>query len=132
MAIVLDAQAVVAYLSDEPGGVMVRDLIVQATKEGQRILMSVVNMAEVFYVIERRRGPDATASLPGILAVLAVEAVPADVELARAAARLKASNRMSLADCFAAALAKSLGAQLVTGDRDFEQVKAEVSVVWLP
>lgn len=131
MAVVLDAQAVVAYLSEEPGGAMVRDLVVETTRQGEAVLMSVVNMAEVFYVIERKRGPDAAAALPAIFDVLAVQPVLADLELARAAARLKASNRMSLADCFAAALAKSSGARLVTGDPDFEQVEGEIPIVWV-
>ena len=131
MAVVLDAQAVVAYLSEEPGGAMVRDLVVETTRQGEAVLMSVVNMAEVFYVIERKRGPDAAAALPAIFDVLAVQPVLADLELARAAARLKASNRMSLADCFAAALAKSSGARLVTGDPDFEQVEDEIPIVWV-
>jgi len=128
---VLDAQAVVAYLSEEPGGAMVRDLVVETTRQGEAVLMSVVNMAEVFYVIERKRGPDAAAALPAIFDVLAVQPVVADLELARAAARLKASNRMSLADCFAAALAKSSGGRLVTGDPDFEQVEGEIPIVWV-
>jgi predicted nucleic acid-binding protein len=38
---------------------------------------------------------------------------------------------MSYADCFAAALAKSRKAELVTGDKEFKQVESEITVRWL-
>jgi predicted nucleic acid-binding protein len=38
---------------------------------------------------------------------------------------------MSYADCFAAALAKTRKAELVTGDREFKQVENDVRVRWL-
>jgi predicted nucleic acid-binding protein len=38
----------------------------------------------------------------------------------------KSSNKMSYADCFAAALAKLRKVELVTGDGDFRQVEGEV------
>ena len=131
MSIVLDAHAVLAYVNGEDGGRQVVALVLEAGRDGQRVFMSAVNIAEVFYVVERKRGAEAVAALPAILDVLSVEAVPADKELAREAAHLRASKRMSLADCFAAALAKSRQAPLVTADPDFKQVEDEVEVVWL-
>jgi predicted nucleic acid-binding protein len=38
---------------------------------------------------------------------------------------------MSFADCFAAALAKQHKALLLTGDLEFKQVEAEVTINWL-
>jgi len=38
---------------------------------------------------------------------------------------------MALGDCFAAALAKELKADLVTGDQEFKQVEGQVKVQWL-
>jgi len=51
-----------------------------------------------------------------------------------AAARLKAHHLISLADAFAAALAKTYDAQVVTGDPEFESLdrKKLVSILWLP
>jgi len=54
-----------------------------------------------------------------------------DLELARRAARFKSRNRMSYADCFAAALAKTRRAELVTGDPEFKQVEGEIRIHWL-
>jgi predicted nucleic acid-binding protein len=53
------------------------------------------------------------------------------MELAKKAAELKASRKMSHADCFAAALAKLRKAELVTGDKEFKQVEGEVKILWI-
>ena len=39
---------------------------------------------------------------------------------------------MAYADCFAAALAKLRGLEVVTGDPEFKAVEKEVKVAWLP
>jgi predicted nucleic acid-binding protein len=55
-----------------------------------------------------------------------------DLELIRQAAVFKATKKMSYADCFAAALAKTRGAELVTGDSEFKVVEAELKKIrWL-
>jgi ribonuclease VapC len=51
--------------------------------------------------------------------------------LADIAARLKASYPISLADAFAAALAKIHNAELVTGDREFKLLERELKITWL-
>jgi predicted nucleic acid-binding protein len=47
------------------------------------------------------------------------------------AATLKAHKKMSYADCFAAALAKMKKAELVTGDKEFKEVRKEVKILWI-
>ena len=47
------------------------------------------------------------------------------------AADFKSRFSFSLADAFAAALAKRHKAELVTGDPEFEQVEKEVKIGWL-
>lgn len=39
---------------------------------------------------------------------------------------------MAYADCFAAALARTRNAELVTGDPEFKEVEGEVKIAWLP
>jgi predicted nucleic acid-binding protein len=62
---------------------------------------------------------------------LPLEVVPTDQELAELAGELKAPKKMSLADCFAAALAKQKKADLYTGDEDYKNVERDVKIVWL-
>jgi predicted nucleic acid-binding protein len=56
---------------------------------------------------------------------------PADRRLADLAADFKARFKISLADAFAAALAKDKKAELVTGDQDFKLLGKEISIHWL-
>ena len=62
---------------------------------------------------------------------LPIEIVPADHALAELAGEIKASKKMSLADCFAAALAKQKKADVYTGDPEFREVEKTVKVVWI-
>ena len=54
-----------------------------------------------------------------------------DLKLARQAAIYKATYHLSLADAFAAALAKEKKAELVTGDPEFKALEKEIKVTWL-
>jgi predicted nucleic acid-binding protein len=51
--------------------------------------------------------------------------------LADRAADFKTRYKISLADAFAAALAKIKNAELVTGDREFKQLARDVKIHWL-
>lgn len=67
---------------------------------------------------------------PKILS-LPIEIVPADQELAELAGKIKASRKMSLADCFTAALAKQRNDEIYTGDPEFKALEPEWKIVWL-
>lgn len=51
--------------------------------------------------------------------------------MAETAADLKAPFKLSLADTFAAALAKEKKAELVTGDPEFKALGKEIKISWL-
>ena len=59
------------------------------------------------------------------------DVVPADQELSELAGQLKVAKKMSLADCFAAALAKREKLEVFTGDPEFKAMGREIKVVWL-
>jgi ribonuclease VapC len=129
--IVLDSWAIMSYLQDEPSAEKVADMIADAHEEDVPLLMSVVNAGEVWYIIARRTSEaDADRSLRQ-LKQLGIEMVDADWEIAHQASKFKAKKKMSFADCFAAALAKQRKALLLTGDPEFKQVEAEVTIDWL-
>jgi len=130
---VLDSWALVAFLLDEPAAEEVEKLLVRASDEKLRLLLCVINWAEVYYSIARAESESVAEQKMKELATLGIELVPVseDLSLVREAARLKARHRMSYADCFAAALAKTRNAELVTGDPEFKQVENEVKLLWL-
>ena len=130
-AIVLDSWTVLAYLEDEKSGQAVAELLSEAGEHGMPVLMSVVNAGEVWYILAREVSETEADKAIHELRQLGIEFMAVEWELARVAGSFKAGYRMSFADCFAAALAKSHKAELVTGDKEFKQVESEVQVRWV-
>jgi predicted nucleic acid-binding protein len=130
---VLDSHAILAYLQAEPGDIRVRELLEKATQEECRLHMCVVNLGEVIYIVERGAGFAKAEDTLAAIAQLPIEIADADRELTLATARLKAVCPIAYADCFAAALAQTTNAILVTGDPEFKKLKPEweVRVEWL-
>ena len=130
-AVVLDSWAIIAYLEDEDAASKVADIIADAHDEHIPLIMTVVNAGEVWYIVARQTSAaDADASIKQ-LRDLGIEFVDADWGLARDAGYFKSKNKMSLADAFAAALAKQRKAHLATGDPEFKQIEREVAIKWL-
>lgn len=128
---VLDSYALLAFLFREEGHETVLDLLETALEADKRLLLASPNWAEVRYMIERKAGARRWPEVREKLLGLPIEVIAADRELAEAAGAIKAVHKMSLADCFAAALARLKKAELYTGDPEFKAVEAEQKIVWL-
>ena len=133
MAIVLDAWALMAYFEDEPAAAEVERLLDEAEAEGEDLLLTVVNWGEVYYSVCRAISLAAAEDVARKLMTMPVRIVPIpdDLVLVRQAAQYKATNRISYADCFAAALAKLTSSPLVTGDEEFRPLSKEITIHWL-
>jgi predicted nucleic acid-binding protein len=129
--LVLDSWAVLSYLEDGSAGLEVAQILASAHAEARPVSMSVVNVGEVWYILAREVSEEEADQSVLELRQLGVEFVDVTWELAREAASFKSKGRMSYADCFAAALAKMNGAELVTGDPEFRQVEPLVKMRWL-
>ena len=130
-ATVLDSFALIAYFRGEPAGVPVKELLQKASRADKPVHMTEVNYAEVKSMILRKDGADGWKAAARVLVALPIEFHPADRELADVAGDLKSRFSLSLAGAFAAALAKRLKAELVTGDPEFKALEREVKVHWL-
>ena len=128
---VLDSWALLAYFEKESGCEQVTQLLKQAAEEEKDLLISVINWGEILYVIERKHGKEEREAIDHLMSQMHLEVVDADQELTREAAHLKANTKLSYADSFAAALAKIRKAILVTGDKDFKRLEAEIRINWL-
>jgi predicted nucleic acid-binding protein len=128
---VLDSFALVAYFRDEPGAEQVETLLAKAAAADRPVHMTEANYAEVKYALIRKDGPDAWEAAAKILVGLPIEFHPIDRNLADEAAGFKVRFKMSLADAFAASLAKEKKAHLVTGDPEFKALEGEVKIHWL-
>jgi ribonuclease VapC len=127
----LDSYSLLAYVEGEAGADQMIEILRVARDSGRSLFLSVVNWGEVYYITMREAGHERADEVAHLISTLPIQIVPADLDLTRQAAELKSKHRMSYADCFAAALAKSRKAELVTGDRDFRQVEGEVKILWL-
>ena len=128
---VLDSYALMAFFEDEPGADLVRDLILKAEENRINLLMSVVNLGEVWYSIARTNSPEVADQYIGEINGMSIEIVDADWQLTRQAALFKANGNISYGDCFAAALAKVKKGELVTGDKEFKSLDGEIKISWM-
>lgn len=128
---VLDSFALIAYFRDEPGAEAVENLLVSAGKKDSPLHMTDVNYAEVKYSIVKKDGAEAWEEAAKILQGLPIDFHCTNRALADTAADFKARFKISLADAFAAALAKEKKAELVTGDPEFKALAHEIKIAWL-
>jgi predicted nucleic acid-binding protein len=82
-------------------------------------------------MVERKVGLGQWREARAKLLGLPIEIVPVDQDLAEMAGEIKAHKKMSLADCFAAALAKQRKAEVHTGDPEFRAIESDVKIIWL-
>ena len=128
---VLDSYALMAFYEDEPGADVVRNLLLKAIDNEIKLFMSVVNVGEIWYSIARATSPETADRYIEELRGMSIDIVDVDWQLTRQAAAFKARGNIAYGDCFAAALAKSQKAELVTGDKEFKAVEGEIKVFWL-
>ena len=128
--IVLDASAVMTFFENRPGADKVEELIHLGVAGKRQLLMSVVNWGEVHYSTWRAHGPGVARKIIEDIAQLPIEIVDANLDLTRAAAELRANQKLPYTDCFAAALAAQGKASLATSDRDFATVEKKIDILW--
>jgi ribonuclease VapC len=130
-AFVLDSWSVIAYFEDEPAGGQIADLISSAHEEDIPVLMSVVNVGEVWHITAREISGEDADTMVKELRDLRIQFEDADWELTLEAAHIKSQHKMSYADCYAAALAKIKEANLITGDNEFRAVENQIKIQWV-
>jgi ribonuclease VapC len=128
---VLDSYAVLAFFQGEAGGRDVQSILQASKDDKTRVMMSLINLGEVFYTVARRRGDAAAAELLNDVLTLPIHLEETPLDRVLAAAEIKARHAISYADAFVAALASEKKATVVTGDPEFRRVEAMVDVHWI-
>ncbi len=128
---VLDAFALMAYLKGEPSAQRVRDLLSDAENRKCQVYLSIINLGEVLYNLERNNGLNKAHEALTIIQSLPLEILPADNQTVFAAAHVKATHPVSYADAFAIIAAQRLNGVVLTGDPEFNDVADLVEVEWL-
>lgn len=129
-AFVLDSYSLLAYLQDELVGTRIEKLLDNAKKEKYRLLLSLINLGEILYIIERRGGIAKAQDALALIRQLPVEIPLVDEQTVFTAAHIKANHAISYADAFVVATALQESAVVVTADPEFRSVEAIVQVEW--
>ena len=133
-AFVLDSFALLAFLQKEAGGPVVQGLLTRAQTGDCSTFLSLINLGEVLYIIEREQSLVAAQRTLSAVEQLPLQIEPISRTTVLAAAHLKAHYPIAYADAFAIVAARERAAVLVTGDPEFEPVAKAgiVQVQWLP
>jgi len=130
---VLDANALIGFLEGrDDKAKKVRHLAEEALRLDVPLLMSAVNWGEVFYIVWKCRGEAKAREAEAQLRQLPIAVIGVDRECATRVAALKQKHALGYADAFAAELAMTEGAWLVTADPEFANVGKTLQVYWLP
>jgi predicted nucleic acid-binding protein len=125
---VLDSFAVLAYLGGETGQERVQQVLADAQQGSCRAVLTLINLGEVAYIIERQRGLAQAQEALGLIDQLPIEILPADKELVLGAAHIKANYPLAYADAFSAAAGLLLDGVVLTGDPEFARLGELVQV----
>jgi predicted nucleic acid-binding protein len=129
MNLTLDANALIAFLRDEPGAAVVEALL---TDPANTCFVHAINLCELYYDFRRAEGEDAAQEALRTLAGLRIVArEDMDPAFWQEAGRVKADHRrVLLADCLCIALARRLGGEVVAGDHhEFDALAAAGTVL---
>jgi len=128
---ILDSWAVMAFFKKEAAHLKIKTILDTAASGKLRLIMSVINLAEVYYKLYRRVGKlEAQKSIASLMRV-PIEIIPASDSLIFEAAEIKAVYPIAFGDCFAAAVAKREKGAILTGDPEFRKLKMIVKIEWL-
>ncbi len=129
---VFDSWALLAWLLDQPAAAGIESILRDADQgDHLQLLMSWVNVGEVYYIASRKLSSTRAEGFLKRLPSLPIRLVLPSEEDILSAARLKATRRISYADGFAAALAMREGATLVTGDPELRAMSDVITVEWI-
>lgn len=128
----LDACAVIAYLRQEPGAEVLKELI---ERPSSFLTLHVCNLGEVYYDFFRDDGIEAAQTAWANTLTLPLELRrDADDSFIQRVGVIKVTERVSFADAFALALSERLNLPLVTTDHhEFDPIeqKGHFRFLWL-
>ena len=128
---VFDSYAILCFFQDEPGAETIENLLRAAAEKKCEIYLSIINLAEIFYIISREYGEQEAIEKISLLRSFPIHIVDVTFDEALAAARIKSRYSIALGDSFAISLARQKDASVVTGDPEFKLVEKEIKVLWL-
>ena len=129
---VFDTSALLTYIEDEEGSEDVERHLIRAENGEVIIYIAFVSLMEVFYITAQEKDESEAMERVKLIESLAVRIVESDENLNMSAGRLKAKNRISVADAYVAAVCQEHNGILVHKDPEFEKILPKVKEFRLP
>ena len=130
-SIVFDSFAILSFLKGDPGSDQVEEYLLKVHGKQATGYISAVNLCEVYYIVVREKGHEDAEIMTTSLRDWGLNIVLADEDMAKMAGQIKAQYPLSLADAFAAATSQKIGACLLTGDPELQQLKEQIEIEWI-
>lgn len=126
---VLDACALLRVAQQEPGADAVAKYLYEAQAGHCTVYLHQINLGEVVYTVGKKYGWAKAQATRDSISLLPIKLVEFEDDLFWRAVELKAQYPISYADAFAAALAMSLKATLLSTDSEFSALKGKLQVI---
>ena len=123
--------AILSWLLDQSAARQVQTFLDEADAGRLTLLMSWINVGEIYYIVARRLGLESAERFLERTPSLPLQFVLPERTDVIAAAQLKASHKLSYADAFAAALAIREGASVITGDPELRALSDLLDIDWI-
>lgn len=128
---IFDSSALISYLDGEPNAGKVADYLEDINENELEAFLCVINFGEIYYHFLRAGGNSTGDTILKAIRTLPIKIVEANIELTLSAGKIKAFNKMSYADCFAAALTEIKKGILITSDNEFKQIEKTIKINYL-
>jgi hypothetical protein len=129
--LVFDAWAGLAFFGDDSSGGRIADLIADAHDQEIPLYMSVIDLAELWFVVSSKASEKDASEIINELEELGFKFINIDRELAQESVNFKMKNRVIKSNCIACALAKQTRSDLVTGNNEYKTVETQFTIHWI-
>ncbi|MEO1020949.1 MAG: type II toxin-antitoxin system VapC family toxin [Bacteroidota bacterium] len=128
---VFDSWPVISFFENQPSANKIERLLEESVSNKIDKYLSVINLGEIWYTICRTYSDTKADLVVQKLRDMGFLFIDANWHVTQQAAAYKTLGGISYADCFAAALAKTQDAVLITGDKEFKRVAHDVDILWV-
>ena len=128
---VIDACAMLAYLNNEDGSTVIEEVLQKGQRQEAKVFLTAMDLAEIYHVILKEEGREKAIKVMVLIRNLPLERVGLDESLLMMAGEIRLQHPLTLGDALVAAVAKSMKAKIITGDRDFKKLEKELDIIWI-
>lgn len=129
---VLDTSAIFTLTKAENGSDVVEDILNQSKKGVAPVYLSFISFTELYYITCQEKNETIAKELTILVKSLPVQIIESNERISLSAGKIKAANKLSLADAYVAATAKDKDAVLVHKDPELQAISGGIETLGLP